>query len=296
LANIQYISIIRLFESCSIDIDQEIILSRVKKQLNTEFDFSEAGFIEIENFVYNKNDVFDEIDKVDFITRFDFHKKIWSSKTLLTILENNRIDDIGNLYTELDRFTNNPAFDSFVSPYFANSFNHISRKYISDENFKHLNIWLGYQDFIQIEDREDAFKAIRLFLDDHLRTIANTNDVSYKFNKNKLLFWMKLDTIDFMNQLPEDFYFIKNQLIEKLIDLAVEIEKSYRDDSKYITNTLYQLKNIDPNLKNIIDNNHKVYNHAPASNISVSDDSGFNWRWLWVIVIAIKVLVSLQHC
>jgi hypothetical protein len=62
LANKQYISIIRLLQHAEIDVESEINVARVKKQLAAEFNFSPTAIIEIDNYSYNKTDVFEELD------------------------------------------------------------------------------------------------------------------------------------------------------------------------------------------------------------------------------------------
>ena len=295
MVNKQYISIIRLFYHCSIDVDQEIVLSRVKKQLSAEFDFSATGLIEIDGFSYSKHDVFEELDQPDFNRRIIFHKRIWEHKQLLAVLEKNTVD-LTKFEPEIEKFIGNIIFDEFISPYFATSFGPISRNFIQENNFTALCKWLGYNEFIVGENREEAFKPIRIFIDEHIRIINNTNKELYIQNRMKLLFWILPGSSVFLNQLPEEFYFIKNDLIGKLINLTVEVENSYRDDSKNITKNLKDLKDIDPKLEEIIKNNYKIYTTPPRSTYTESSNSGFNLNWLWAIIVIIKILLSVSQC
>ena len=281
MANKQYISIIRLFEHCSISSDEELNLLRIKKHLNAEFDFAKTGFIEIDAYTYNKHDVFEEIEHQNFAIRLKYHKRIWKSKNLLSLLENNSVD-LYNVKEELDQFQNDKDFDYFFSPYFAGPFNYISRALLNDLKFNELTILFQFEDFLQPEDRENGFRSVRVFLDDSLHSLKNVNKENYKKMRPKIIHWVTSNWDGFMNSLPYEFYEVKNGIVFHLINLTVKIQKSHRKDCRSISDELIALTDIHENYRETIYKNHNAY--YKTSGVS-------EYRWVfWVAFVLIKIL------
>ncbi|MEI9955717.1 MAG: hypothetical protein WDM90_05265 [Ferruginibacter sp.] len=157
----QYISPIRLFEHCSISTT-ELNISRMKKQLSAEFDFAKTGFIEIDGYTYNKNDVLEEIERPDFFERLQYHSMLWESKNILSIIENNT-GNLSYLKQEFDKFQHNKSFDVFFSPYFAAPFSHICRGYLNEGKLYELSTLLLFEDFLQPMEREEALNPSVFF-------------------------------------------------------------------------------------------------------------------------------------
>jgi hypothetical protein len=284
LASKQYISIIRLFDHCGIAYQEEINISRVKKQLTAEFGIAVSGIIEIGQHSYNKNDIFEEIDRPDFNTRIIYHKKIWESIATLTFLENN-IFDGEKMRMEMKKFQNDVQFDHFFSPYFSASFNYIARNYLNDLRLDDMAELLAFEDFLQGIDREEAFKPIRLFLEDSMRLLKNTNKDNYKLVKPKIAHWINTRWSHFINNLPHEFYNMRNDLISSVVNLTVAIQKTNRSDCRSISTELTCLTQLSPELTDIIYNNHQVY-----TNTATITNSG-NYGWvIWVIIILIRIL------
>lgn len=284
MASKQYISIIRLFEHCGIAYDSEIIVSRIKKQLTAEFGIAASGIIEINHHSYNKNDVFEEIEHPDFITRLSFHRKIWNSLCLLSFLEDAVFNE-PKMQEAMSQFQNDTVFDNFISPYFAQSFNYIARTNLTEFKLYAMGELLLFEEFVLGEDREEALRPVRLFLDDQIRLLKNTNAGNYKLVKPKIEHWINSEWSSFVNNLPHEFYNSRNELSTNLVNVTVAIQNVNKADCRKISHQLTALSHLSPELADIIYNNHKVY-----SGNAITRSSG-NWGWIvWLIIILIRIL------
>lgn len=284
MASKQYISIIRLFEHSGILYDGEINLSRIKKQLTAEFGIAVSGIIEVDHHSYNKNDVFEEIERSDFIARLYYHKKIWGSPCLLSFLEE-AIFDEQKMQEAMQQFQNDPVFDSFFSPYFAMSFNYIARNCLNEFRLDDMGSLLLFEEFLLGEDREEAFRPVRIFLEDNIRLLKNTNTDNYKLVKPKIQHWINGNWSGFVNSLPHEFYNSRNELSSNLVNITVAIQKTNKPECKRISHELTSLSHLSPELADIIYNNHKVYTSNPITR------STGNWGWIvWLIIILIRIL------
>lgn len=289
MADKQYISIIRLLEHCGISMDEELNLSRVKKQLNAEFDFAKEGFIGIEGYHYNKHDVFEELDREDFASRMPYHKKLWEHKALLTVLEDNQLN-LPDVQEEFMDFQNDNVFDAFLSPYFAIPFNHICRNFLNDKELHDLSSWLMYNDFLLPQNREEAFRSVRVFLEENMRLFKNISKENYKSFRPQIVHWIDYGWDEFLNYLPEEFYFIKNEITVELINLTVKIQKSHKKDCKAISKGLMRLNDLPPGLVDTIYNNNKAYNNTGGKSFSGGG------ALIWVGIILVKIIVSSGGC
>jgi len=288
LASKQYTSIIRLFLHSDVATNGEAInMPRIKKQLAAEFDFAKEGFITVDGYNYSKNDVLEELSREDFLERLHYHKKIWENKAVLSILEDNELR-LYELRDQIKTFTNDTAFDAFFSPYFAVPFNYISRNYLNEKRLSDMGAWLLFEDFLQGEDREEAFRAIRIFLDENIRLIKNINSDNYKSIRPQIDHWLKPGGSDLLNHLPHEFYSTKNDLVLYLINLTVRIQKINKQDCKNVSTELTCVTDITKEYEDLIMNNHKVYTQT-----NYATSSGNNYWWiLWVVILLFRLLAG----
>jgi len=287
LANKQYISIIRLFNHCGISTGEDFNLTRAKKHLDAEFRIAPGGFIEADGYTYTRHDVFEEIERPDFSNRLVFHRQIWKSPHLLQLLEKNNAD-LGWVEAEFILFWNNKQFDEFFSPYFLGPFNHLSRTLLAERKLKEMSDLLRYEDFLQPADREEAFRPLRVFLDENIRLLRNINGENYTIMRPKISHWIFTDWHLFFNNLPHEFYDEKNDITTRLINLGVAIQKSHRRDCRRMSEQLISLNDTPENIRRTIISNHSAYTGPRAG--AISWRSG--WWILWVIFMLIRVVSS----
>ena len=287
MANKQYISIIRLFDHCGISISGDFNLSRTKKQLQAEFGITPGGFIEADGYAYSRQDVFEEIERPDFPKRLNFHKQIWNSPHLLQLLETNTAD-LNLVHEEFAAFSGNSEFDEFFSPYLAGPFVYLSRTFLADGSLKEMGDLLRYEDFLQPAEREEAFRPIRVFLDENIRLLRNVNGENYSMMRPKIAHWVDTDWYTFFNNLPHEFYEAKNDITVSLVNIGVEVQKSHRSDCKKMSAQLISLQETPESLRTTIVSNHAAY--TGSSSRSFSWNRGF---WIfWIVFMVIRSVAS----
>lgn len=288
MASKQYTSIIRLFLHSDVSVNEPVVnISRIKKQLIAEFDFAKDGFIVIDKYSYSKNDVLEELGRNDFLERLHYHKRIWENKAVLSILEDNELR-LYELRDQIKTFANDPAFDAFFSPYFAFPFNYITRNYLNEKRLSDVGAWLLFEDFLQGEDREEAFRTLRIFLDENVRLLKNINQDNYKTIRPQIEHWLKPGGSDLLNHLPHEFYSLKNDLVLYLINLTVRIQTTHKQDCKNISTELTCVTDITPEYEDLIMNNHKAYTQT-----RYATSSGNNYWWiLWVVIMLFRLLAG----
>ncbi len=286
MARKQYISIIRLFNHCSIPFEEAVNLSRIKKQLTAEFGLAASGFIEVDGFSYNKNDVLEEIERPDFAYRLGYHKRIWESKDVLIMLEQNSFSH--NFRNQMRQFQNDDNFDIFFSPYFATPFNYSARNLLNSSSFDELGDLMAYEGFLLGADREEAFKSTRVFLEENVRILKNTNKDNYNIVQPKIQHWVQPNWSSFMNNLPDEYYNYRHDIAFYLVNTTVAIQKVNRKDCKAISHELTCLTDLSTDLSKTIYDNHKVYMHA-----STGTSSGGNYGWIiWGAIILVRILIG----
>ncbi len=287
MANKQYISIIRLFEHCGISTGDDFNLLRVKKQLQAEFTIAKNGFIEVDGYTYSRHDVLEEIEQPDFLNRLTFHKAIWKSRQLLQLLENNSID-LTTIHIEFISFWNNKEFDQFFSPYFAGPFNYLSRTLLTEMRLKEMGDLLGYEGFLLPVEREEAFRPLRIFLDENIRLLRNVNGDNYKMMRPKIAHWIDQDWYVLFNHLPQEFYDEKNDITSRLVNIGVAIQKTHRRDCRKMSEQLISLQDTPESLRSIIVSNHAVYTSSRVKGIGFRGGFGI----VWVFILLIRAITS----
>jgi hypothetical protein len=255
LAYKQYISPVRLFEYSGINTKEVLNILRIKKLLVAEFNIAATGFIEVAGFAYTKNDILEELEHPQFEERFKFHIQIWQRPNLLTWLETNMVD-LNLVIPEMESLSGNNSFDGFFSPYFAIPFSYTARNLLMHNSLHAMGNLLAFESFLQPNEREEAFKPIRIYLEDTLRTLKNIDKKNYRIMRPKVNVWLTQDWPVFCNNLPFEFYDIKYSIVVKLINISVAIIKTKRLDAKYIIEKLILLNDVPPKLRKTIDHNY----------------------------------------
>jgi hypothetical protein len=258
LANKQYISVIRLFQHCDVPAGADLNLPRAKKQLLAEFAAAEEGFIEVDGHTYSRHDVLEEIERPDFPSRLTFHEMIWKSPQMLQLLEENTAD-ITTIREAFDPFWNNEEFDHFFSPYFCGPFAYLLRTLLTTPDWEHLAELLCFEGFLEPTEREEALKPIRLFLDENRKILRNVSGENYGIMRPKMTHWVVGQWAPVFNNLPHEFYDIKNDITLLLINIGVGIQKSHRRDCRKISAQLIELQDLPENVRETIVSNHFIY-------------------------------------
>ncbi len=284
----QYISIIRLLDYTGVDLAEEINQSRVRKQLNAEFGISQTGFIEVHGYSYTRQDVFEELDRPDFADRIKYHLKIWKSPELLSLLEKNKAD-FGRMREELKLLAGDDAFDVFFSPYFAGPFSQVSRTSLMARDFSALAMLLSFEDFLQPGDREEAFRPLRIFLDENQRLLRNVNKENYHIMRPQIELWVTETWHPLFNALPDEFYDTKAEMAALFINTTVALQKKNKKDCLFISTQLYNINGLPKELEDLISSNHRVFSDSGSS--GRSGWGGIGWV-IWIVLILARIVGS----
>ena len=282
MARKQYQSIIRLMEHTGVDPNAPLNIQRLRKQLSAEFDFSATGFIEVGGYSYNKADVFEELDHPLFEQRLAYHLRIWNSAFILSLLENNEFN-FTEFRDQLSSFNNDPAFDEFFSPWFSESFSQLSRTLLHENSFQDMGHLLLFEEFIVGQDREEAFRPLRIFLEENLKVFRNLNKENYTAFRPQLEKWLLPYWSDVFNNLPDEYFHYKHDHAYHLVNLTVAIQRSHPKDCVAISQELTCMKDLSSEMSAIILGNHNAYTHKKESTV--------NWSWvIWIVIILLRVM------
>ncbi len=293
MANLQYISIIRLFQHCDVDyLSIPFNTTRAKKQLQAEFAMQEDGIITIDGFHYNKSDVLAELDNPTIEDRLHYHQLIWNNQQVLNLLEKEEInmDTIGQ---ELNVYRKDEKFIAFFSPYFATPFNNMCRSLLHPPQLDVLGVFLKMQQFLLPEDKTEAFSSIRLFLADTEKLMRNTTQQNYITNRAAFTPWLNSNWHTFVNMLPEEYYEEKNDLARDFINLTVDIQKTMWQDCKSYSDSLVKIGGLENGLRSLVVKNNNVFNSIQAEKSSSEGLSG--WQIFWIVVVIIRIVLALAR-
>jgi len=237
-------------------------------------------------YTYTRQEVFGEIDRPDFPERLPFHRQLWESPQVLALLEKSTAD-LNSIEHEFEPFFGNKKFDEFFSPFFAGPFNYISRTLLAEPDLNKMGKLLAYEDFLQPAERDEAFRPLRIFLDENLKLLKNTGGENYGLMRPKMKYWIESSWAGFFNNLPHEFYEVKNEIITRLINISVAVQKGHRGDCREMSDQLISLAETPESLRSVILTNHAAYNQ---------NSSSFAWkniRWIiWIIIILIKLAAT----
>lgn len=292
----QYKSLIRLLQHTGIAKDSEYLHNkqRLKKLLMAEFALEATGFITIDDFDYSKQEVLDELEHANFEQRLVFHYLIWNSMPLLTFLEKG--ESIIGLGAQCAAVSEDVDFVSFVSPYFAPAFNAEMKRRLAVPHFEAAFSFLPLCEMIMLSDGEVAFSSTRNFLLDSTKLFRNINAETLLSKKDQVTPW-RGPWAEFLNKLPDEFYGLKDDLSNALINFLVEIQGADRPLTYAISKEMIKLDFLDPQDAELIRKNHLIY----QENANVRSDSGSqtqenekgNWRLIFVVFFLIMVYVRL---
>lgn len=290
----QYQSIIRLFNYCDIDCNT-MDAGKIKKILSAEFAIAPNGIVSVDNFDYTKNDIFLELEGDDFEQRLRYHQLIWEHPYLLQCLERNTVD-FYNVYTWV-KLQHDKQFVSFISPYFAESFDKIMRKLLNPANFDDAGRWLRLLVFIDNPDDEDrALSGIRIFISEFIRLLKNSNDITYHDIIPQLDGWIDQSSYLFINELPDSLYKLKDDLARAMVNFTVKIQHANKNLCYEISSILVRFYNLEPSLYELIQDNHKIYKSKVGKDYSRQDSDSGGWKSIFIIIpVLIGILRICSH-
>ena len=294
----QYQSIIRLFEYCNVDYNT-MDTGKIKKILTAEFSIAEGGIISIDGFDYTKNDIFQELEQEDFPQRLEYHQQIWKNESLLACLETNTVDF--RVVSEWFPIEKDTAFVRFISPYFAESFDKIMRKFLNPVDFSDATRWLNFLFLIDnAADEDKALSGIRLFIMEFIHSLKNVNSTTYVTIMPELETWTDQSASSFINRLPDSLYMQIEDMVKAVINFTVLIQNENTNLCYELSYELVRINKISSNLQELIAENHEIYEHR-AKQISTGGGStsqsfiSFFWVIVVVLLFFLRIGFSSSH-
>lgn len=282
-----YTSVVRLFEHCGIDYNSEIIISRIKKQIKIEFDQSENGLIQINEFTYNKTDVLKTLESSNALDIIKLEQLIWKHSRVLSFLE--KFSFSIELLDEIFWIKQSEGIDfTIISSYLAFSFHQCSKSLINKKDFNNLSKLYKLKIHIQQEDKEAAFASIPSFIESNIAYFRNISSVNAGDTIVKMHYWFKPGWSGFLNEMPDEYHFEKVKLVEGLIHFLVEIQKKYPKKTIELSNELYCVNKLPPDIEALIRNNHEIVTSAAYGR----EESSSPWWVVVVIVVILRMLAS----
>jgi hypothetical protein len=282
----QYQSIIRLLEYCNIDCDT-MDVGKIRKILTAEFALAESGVISVDGFDYTKNDIFQELEREDFAERLDYHQLVWKNQSLLECLEKNTVN-----FQQVSSWFQlrwHKSFPAFISPYFAESFDKIMRKFLNPIDFGEATRWFRMSFFINnAEDEDKALSGVRIFISEFTKILKNVNSVTYIDILPELEDWTAQSCYAFINSFPGSLYKLKDELVRALINLTARTQSANRNLAYEVSCQLIQITGIDPEVEDLIQKNHKIFEDLPPSGTKTDYRSCF-----WIAIVAISFIVRI---
>lgn len=295
-----FISIIRFFEYCGIDVTDKasINIPRIKKQITAEFTLSPKGIIEIDGTVYNKQDVFDILEAPDFLQILSFQKLINEHEPLRLFLEKGITDD--SLAEHVEQLKQNEGFVRYISKYFAPLFNREMKRRLSQPDFESAADWIPNCQLLLTTDGEQAFQSTTTFLAENLKLFKNLNKTTFLSRKAEVSPWTG-DWARFMNWLPDMLFAPKEELAIQLINFCVEIQNTDVAYCYLISQQMVDLDYLDAANTQLIRDNHVIYESKAASTNVVpahvakkhrkADNKTLNY--IWIAILAFFIITRL---
>jgi hypothetical protein len=224
------------------------------------------------------------LDRTDFFKRLEYHQKIWNAPHLLELLEKHSTSPF-KLRPDFALLWNDSDFDEFLSPYLAAPFGNLSRNLLAEKSFGEMAELLCFEGFLLTTERDEAFKPLRLFLEEEARLLRNVHRENYGMLRDKIIHWIEGYWREFFNTLPREFYEIKIQIVTCLVNIGVEIQKERRKDCRSTSKQLAGLTDMPESLRQTILSNHAAYNSSRFQTRN-------RWWLAWIIFIFIRVVAN----
>lgn len=260
----QYKPIDKFFQYIQLDITdvRAESLGRVRKVINAEFALADTGIITIEGQTFSKQDLISVLDSQDAIEQLQAYHTIGQHSAFVEFLIN------GNFNTQIAQevaiLSNNDLVVAMTSADTAFQFNKNQRKLLTANRFEEAAQLMQLIPMILPVDYEEAFQALRQYMDDGIYLLKNTNKVTHFQRLQELHRWT-MDWAQWANALPDFLLDHKQDLAVKLINYTALIQDEDKKMTYYISLQLIKLQFLTDTLSKLVIDNHAIYekNAAP---------------------------------
>jgi len=208
------------------------LIPQIKKQALLELQFSDNQFLEINNFHYSKQTILDFFNHIDS-KNFEYHLYIWNHKDLLAFLEEQKIAETF-IVKELAEGTDDEKYNLFIAPYLVATIIEIAKRDLKKHYFKNIINCMPIVKGFSIENKTLALKRVLRYYKNIILRI-NLNAKSNEGLKVQYHFLLNDDFYILINSLPDEFYYLQDDIADCLINLVYYNYKDNRETCRDIS-------------------------------------------------------------
>ena len=101
--------------------------------------------------------------------------------------------------------------------------------------------------------------------------------------RSKISLWIDKEWHPLFNSLPNEFYDIKQDIIVRLINLGVALQKTHLSDCQKMSEQLISVHDTPENIKQTVTSNHSVYKGSKYGGIGAI---------IWVFIMIVRAVTS----
>lgn len=195
-------------------------IHRARKKLLAEMALQDQQ-LEIDGILYTRNDVLSLLENID-ADAWKAHCTIYTHEALLRLVEKQEFDP--EKFGEARNLLYNGPFISFLSPWFAASFETVTNDLLRHDDLASLNKLLGYRSFILPDHEHDAYRRIRINLDELQHMLKNLSWEKFSADESILHFLFNDEWISFVNHLPDSFATTRDELVRLLLQVIYRFQ------------------------------------------------------------------------
>jgi len=291
----EYKSPIPLLRYANVDIGSvsNDALLKAQKRLLVELDLSGTNSLAIGQQSFTKDDILTLIESARETQFIRFHEWIHENPSLLKLISDGRADDSRILFS--GKLRANPAFDSFrsfISPFLAQPLGKAIHQAFLKREFVKVDKLLQGADLIISAYYDETFTKLKHAIQALASEIKQMQTDASRFNPSHFDF---VDTsfIRVLNNLPDDFEPLREQVVVALVNLAVTHGKKYQAFFANIHETLLLVK-CRPATYQVIESNVKVAKqNAERGTQQSSGPSPF--RIIFFILLILSFIMRTCH-
>ncbi|HEY0066857.1 MAG TPA: hypothetical protein VGB46_05830, partial [Flavisolibacter sp.] len=195
-------------------------IHRARKKLLAEMALQDQQ-LEIDGILYTRNDVLSLLENID-ADAWKAHCTIYAHEALLRFVEKQEFD--AEKFGDARNLLYNGPFISFLSPWFAASFDTVTNDMLRQDDLDSLNKLLGYRSFILPDHEHDAYRRIRIHLDELQHMLKNLSWEKFSAGESILYFLFDDEWISFVNRLPDSFATTRDELVRLLLQVIYRFQ------------------------------------------------------------------------
>jgi hypothetical protein len=260
-------------------------INRTRKKLLAEMALQDQ-LITLDGILYTRNDVIVLLDSITSEEIWKAHYTIYSHKALLDFLERQTFDPEG--FKAAETLLYDGRFKAFVSPYFTAAFDKVLNELLRDEKYASLNSLLLYNSFIHPDQEHEAYRRVRIYLDELGHMLKNLNWEKFSADESILYFLYEEEWIRFVNRLPPSFDTARDELVRLLLQVVYRFQR--KSSWYYLYRCCLQIKKIESSEGQTVQEYEKIMKENSRAETNKGSKSSGRPSVLRIVFICIWVV------